>query len=164
MADEPEADNAPAAAQPAKAGKLKKIVLLVLPVLLLGGGAGWWFLRPAPAEAKEEEEVSLEALGVLPMDAFLVNLTDEGGNRFLKATIQLVFETQEDADLVKESEPLKSHARSVVLELLTEQSAPDLVTAEGKSKLKDAIKTKVSSVLTKHKVVDVLFSEFVVQF
>jgi len=39
-----------------------------------------------------------------------------------------------------------------------------LVTTEGKKKLKEAIAAAVAKVLKKQKVVDVLFSEFVVQF
>jgi flagellar basal body-associated protein FliL len=56
------------------------------------------------------------------------------------------------------------HTRSAILELLTEQNAPALITVEGKQKLKDAVKAHVAKLLAKYKVVDVLFSEFVVQF
>jgi len=48
--------------------------------------------------------------------------------------------------------------------MLTEQNAQALITTEGKQKLKDGVKTRVASVFGKLKVMDVLFSEFVVQF
>ena len=54
--------------------------------------------------------------------------------------------------------------RSAILELLTQQSAPALVTPEGKTALKDAIKARTNPLLADQKVLDVLFSEFVVQF
>jgi flagellar basal body-associated protein FliL len=57
-----------------------------------------------------------------------------------------------------------SRVRSDVLELLTEQQAPTLVTAEGKLALKNAIKERAAHALDHTKVIDVLFSEFVVQF
>jgi flagellar basal body-associated protein FliL len=56
------------------------------------------------------------------------------------------------------------HLRSAILELLTLESAPVLVTPEGKETLKKKIKARTSELLKDQKVIDVLFSEFVVQF
>ena len=157
-----EEQTTPDAAVRKKGGGLKKLVLIAVPVLALAGGAAWWFLGSARTEAKEE--VGIEERGVVPFETFLVNLADPGGNRFLKVTLQLVVESEAEAKLIEENPALMGHARSTILELLTEQHAPALITPEGKQQLKDAIKTQVSKVLAKQKVVDVLFSEFVVQF
>ena len=51
-----------------------------------------------------------------------------------------------------------------ILELLSEQNAQALVTTDGKQKMKASVKTAADNVLKKFKVIDVLFSEFVVQF
>jgi flagellar basal body-associated protein FliL len=51
-----------------------------------------------------------------------------------------------------------------VLELLSERTAEDLVTAEGKSGLKLAIAAGAGEILRGTQVTDVLFTEFVVQF
>jgi flagellar basal body-associated protein FliL len=48
--------------------------------------------------------------------------------------------------------------------VLTVQNAPALVTPDGKSALKQAIKERTSPLVPGKKVLDVLFSEFVVQF
>jgi len=48
--------------------------------------------------------------------------------------------------------------------LLTTQKSTDLVTPEGKLALKEAIKLRVAADVPDQKVLDVLFSEFVVQF
>jgi len=149
-------------ARPRKGG-FKKILVLGLPMLVIAGGGGWWFLSGSGAKA-EAEEVRLEERGIVPLETFLVNLSDPGGNRFLKVTLQLVLDSEAAAKEVSDSAALMGHARSAILELLTEQNAQALVTSAGKAKLRDAIKARVAGLLKKQKVLDVLFSEFVVQF
>ena len=153
-----------AAGKPARrGGGFKRLIFIALPVLGLLGGGAWWFLGGSSGTV-QAEEVKIEERGIVPFETFLVNLTDPGGNRFLKCTLQLVFASEAEAKHVADNEALMGHARSAILELLTEQNAPALITAEGKQKLKDAVKAHVAKVLAKYKVVDVLFSEFVVQF
>jgi flagellar protein FliL len=159
MADTP--TDAPAPQPKKKSGLLIKLIVGLVVLGTAGGGAAWWFLG-SKAEAKSEP--ALEERGLVTFDTFLVNLADEGGNRFLKANIQLVVESAERAKHIQETPVLASHLRSAMLELLTEQSAPKLVTAEGKEALKKSIKEHVAPILGGEKVVDVLFSEFVVQF
>src|SRR5262245_65572199 len=118
-----------------KGGGMKKVLLLVLPLLLIVAGGGWWLLRGSNAEAKEEN-LHIEERGVVPLETFLVNLSDPGGNRFLKATLQLVFKDEAEAKAVEQNPALIGHVRSSILELLTEQQAQTLVTADGKQKLK----------------------------
>lgn len=153
------ADAAPA--PKAKRGGGRKLIMLLLPVLLLGGGAFFFLGGGDKAAAKE---IAIEHRGMAAFETFLVNLSDPGGNRFLKVTLQLAFASESEAKAVADSVPVMGHLRSAILELLTEQKAPALITAEGKASLKEAIKTKVATILTTQKVLDVLFSEFVVQF
>lgn len=147
-----------------KSGGLLKIIIAAVVVLALGGGAAWYFLRGGPAEAKEKAAPPLAERGLVTFEPFLVNLADEGGNRFLKANIQLVVESAEEAKHVEETPVIGGHLRSAILELLTQQTAPVLVTTEGKEALKHAIKEHTAPVLGEDKVLDVLFAEFVVQF
>lgn len=171
-----------------KGGGMKKIIIAVAAVAVLGGGGGWYYLHQkaaaaaaaaAEAEAepeggeaakptkakpkKKKPEVPLEERGLVPFEPFLVNLADEGGNRFLKVTVQVIVENEEEAKKIEEKKVLAMNARSAVLELLTEQFADHLITSDGKKELKEGIKERVSEAL-EQEVVDVLFSEFVVQF
>lgn len=158
----PVGDEKPAKAK--KKGK-SKLPLIIAAVVVLGGGGGgawWWMNRGAAAAAPVE--VPLSERGLLTFEPFMVNLADEGGSRFLKANIQLVLGDPEQALHVTETPVLLSRARSEILELLTEQEAPTLVTADGKKALKAAIKERAAHALEHTEVVDVLFSEFVVQF
>jgi flagellar FliL protein len=155
----PVSDDKPAK----KKGKSKLPLILVLLVVLGGGGGGaWWWMNRGAAAAPVE--VPLAERGLLTFEPFMVNLADEGGSRFLKANIQLVLEDQAKALHASETPVVLSRVRSDILELLTEQNAPDLVTPEGKQKLKAAIKDKAAHALEHTEVIDVLFSEFVVQF
>ena len=153
---------------------VKKILLFVTLGLVLTGGAGggawWWFHRAeaaAPADGHAtaaKAEVDSSDSGVLVMDPFLVNLADQDFPRFLRATLRLIVADKEHAEHLAEDEVAKARIRSVVLELLTTQKSTVLVTPEGKTALKKSILSATSKILTEAKVVDVLFSEFVVQF
>ena len=154
---------------------MKKILLFATLGLVLAGGGGagawWWFHRAeaaAPADghgpATEAEALDPSDSGVLVMDPFLVNLSDQDAPRFLRATLRLVVADREHAEHLAEDEVAKARVRSAILELLTTQKSTDLVTPEGKAALKKGIVGATGAILTEAKVVDVLFSEFVVQF
>ena len=59
---------------------------------------------------------------------------------------------------------MSMQARAIILELLSLQLADTLVTPEGKIALRQAIAERVADALHEIEVVDVLFSDFVVQF
>jgi flagellar FliL protein len=164
MADQPEPQETPAPPPKKKGGLLKWVLMLALVFVLGGAGAAWWVLGGSPTEAAEATEPALETRGVFAFEPFLVNLADDGHQRFLKTTISLVVETPEAAKHIEENPVIVAHVRSAMLEVLTQQNAPALVTPAGKTALKAAIKARVAPLLGDKKVVDVLFSEFVVQF
>ena len=149
-------------AKPQKQSKLV-VVLLVLVVLLLaggGGGAYWIFTHRGVAAAAPPPPDP----GIVAFDPFVVNLSDPGGTRFLRVTLRLVVDDQKHAKEMEEDELGRMRVRSAILELLTQQTADHLVTPEGKTELKTAIAERAAHALHKTKVVDVLFTEFVVQF
>jgi flagellar FliL protein len=156
---------------------VKKILIFATLFLVLAGGGGagawWWFHRAeaeaAPADghapaAKVEPEHDPSDSGVLVMEPFLVNLADQDSPRFLRATLRLVVADKEHAEHLAEDEVAKARIRSAILELLTTQKSTDLVTPDGKAALKKSILGATGKMLKEAKVVDVLFSEFVVQF
>lgn len=150
-------------AAPKKRGR-GLIVLLLLAALGAGGGGAYWWLSRTPGLEAAPREVPLSARGLVPLDTFMVNLADGGGTRFLKCSLQLVLDSPRSADTVTATPVVVSRVRSEILELLTEQTATELVTTEGKAALKTAIAARLEPVLEGGKVIDVLFSEFVVQF
>ena len=132
-------------------------------VLLAGGGGAFWYMRPAAAavDAAPAHDVKRGSIG---FDPFVVNLADAGGARFLRVSVRLVLDSLEGAEKVQKNDVALVRVRSAVLELLTQQTADALVTAEGKAALKKLIAARADAVLDDTKVDDVLFSDFVVQF
>lgn len=159
MSDAPELQRVAPAAKKRTGGL---VLLLFVAMAAAGGGVYWWMSRGPVAAATVE--VPLSARGLVAFEPFMVNLADGGGSRYLKVTLRLVLENRAAADGVTSSEVIQSRVRSEILELLTEQTATALVTPEGKTALKQAITSRVEPILNGTKVIDVLFSEFVVQF
>lgn len=137
-------------------------LLIAVILLLLGGGAGggyWWYLQHQPVVAAPPPDP-----GIVTFEPFLVNLADSGTNRFLRLTLRLLVEGEAHALEIQEDEVAKAKVRSAILELLTMQQSETLTSREGKVALKKAIADSAKKALGGTKVVDVLFTEFVVQF
>ncbi len=152
----------PPPAAPAK--KSRTLLLIVLGVVLLGGGGAgtYWAMRPAaPGDATPAEEEAHEPPAIVNLDPFVVNLADTEGSRFLRVTMGLVVEGEEAAKEFGEDAVNRLKVRSAILEMLAQQTAEDLTTVDGKTRLKAAIAKQSSS--DHLKVSDVLFSEFIVQ-
>lgn len=164
-----------------KSGLLKWIVIGVAAALLLGAGgaAGWWFFlrTPPPVEgadgegdaegapAAEKAEPSKPAGdGIIAMDQFLVNLADKDASRFVRVKLSLVVESKKEGDELSKDEVAKARLRSAILEALTLQTSDKLVTPEGKTELKKTITERANRALGGKKVLDVLFTDLVVQF
>ena len=175
-----------AAKSPEATTKKGKLPLIIGLVVLLGGGGGggsWWITKQKAAAATEAEaghggaakkdghgaagaegEAVAEGGALLALDVFTVNLADTEAQRFLRTDVQLVIDA--DEAVAKELEEAKLpvvRVRSAVLELLSSQKAADIATPEGKEALKKAIAEKAAKALH-HEVLDVLFSDFVIQF
>jgi flagellar FliL protein len=163
--------SAPAAApaeEAAKGGGKKKPLIIGVAVLALAGGGYYYKTQAAHAEGAEaeheEKAVSPKERGLVAFDPFVANLADEGGRRFVRVTVQLVVGTAEQAAEMTETPVLAMQARAIILELLGMQLADTVVTPEGKVALRQAIAERIAEVLHEIEVVDVLFSDFVVQF
>jgi len=162
------------AAVPAPKGKKSVLVIGLAAVLVLGGiggGAFWWTNRAQAAEpgasthaAAAADHADSKNHGIVVFDPFVVNLADAGVSRFLRVKVQLVVSGVAKAEEMTKSAVDQSRARSLILELLTTQTSDVLVTPDGKAALKKAIAEQVGHALSHIEIVDVLFSDFVVQF
>ena len=162
-----------------KRGKLPIVIGLVVVLAGAGGGYFWWAKQQAVKAAEsadksghdgtasagdgEHEEKSGHGV-LLPLDTFTVNLADKDATRFLRTNEQLELEVEEDVlkELEHEKVPIV-RARAAVLELLAEQTSDVINTPAGKEVLKKDIQARAGKALH-HKVSDVLFSDFVIQF
>jgi flagellar FliL protein len=98
---------------------------------------------------------------ILSLDPFLVNLADANESRFLKTTFQLGLAE----DLEEEGKDSISIAamRDSIITLLSSKTAEQILTSQGKDKLREEIRSRVNAISPKIKVVEVYIVDFVVQ-
>jgi len=154
---------APAAAAPRRRKRLT-LILIAVAALAVVGLAGFPFVYRAGTHAGEKPaEVSHEhGGGLVPVEPMLVNLADRDTQRFAKVTVRLVVGTKAEAEEIAEDDLRQAKLRSAILELLAQQTAAGLATAEGRTALKHAVADHAAHAL-RLKVQDVLFTDLVVQ-
>jgi flagellar FliL protein len=138
----PEAGEAGDAAKPAKSKKMLIIGLVAVLVLALGGGGAFFYISKQRAAAEEGEDAApakaasragpKTAPAYLPLDNMVVNLSDPGGERV--AQVGITFEVL-DAHAVDTVKAFLPTIRSGVLMLISQRTAEELLTQEGKQKL-----------------------------
>jgi len=167
MAAEKDPDQAAEKEAPAKkgGGTLKLILILVgVAAVLGGGGAGAYLMlsggkeeaqaKPAKADAPPPKVLNME------LDPFLVNLADPGGSHYLKATLTLELEDESAEQWINGRLP---RVRDRVLLLLSSKESAELLSAEGKFRLRDDVLRAVNDLMGKKRVTAVYLTEFVVQ-
>lgn len=160
---EEEKEQADAAPQ-SKKGSMKKLIIIGVAALLVGGGGfgGWWFFINKKGEdaASAEKETEVKPGVAHELEPFIVNLQGNGGKRLLKARIELEVN---DEEAVKALEGQTAQARDAILLLLTEKTADQVLTLDGKVELRTELLARVNQALEDIKVRNLYFTEFVVQ-
>jgi flagellar FliL protein len=160
----------------ASIGRMLVIVLLAI-VSSAGGGFISFVLinrtlnaqaRAAnPDRAKEAEQqriaAMLEKSAVLPLEPFVVNLADEDAARYLRIKISLLVDDKSKVAQIAANQPLQQKVRDVILQSLTAKTSQEIMNEEGKNKLRHELQDKVALYFRDPKVVDVMFTEFVIQ-
>ena len=172
------AEEKETAAEEPKGGKsFVKIIIIVLVILILllvlgvGGLIAWKkYIAPAIGMAlheggavakKEEGDTGGTTLGpMLPLEPFIVNLAEPGGKRFIKVTMEMELGSKElDAEFKNKLPQFKDH----IITVLSSKTMDEVITAEGKFKLKEEIMARINQNLKTGIVKNVFFTEFVVQ-
>lgn len=147
-------------AEPEKKSKSKLIIIIsVAMVVIVAGAIGGYFLMPK-AETKKPLPEKPVVLSVWPMDAFVVNIAETNGERYLKIVIQLEVS---DPGVGPELEQLKPRIRDSILDLLTPKTYKDLMDMSGKQRLREDIAGRINNILQRGKVTKVYFTDFVIQ-
>jgi len=147
------------------------IIVIVSSVVVLGGlGAGFFIMwqklsaigvQNVQASAKEAEKKAEVGMGpTFHLDPFIVNLADEGGQRFLRVTMELEVK---NAETVKQVEDHLPKIKDSILMILPTKKYADLHTVEGKIALRDQIMKKINGFLKGAPVTHIYFTEFVIQ-
>lgn len=144
-------------------GKKKKSLVMIGAVLGIVLLLGVFFIgQRVSAKSRHAQPARAESGPVLPLDEFLVNLADTGGDHFLKTTINLELYKSKG----KTPEGMKDQVpeiRDAILMTLSGKQRDELGPAAGRIKLKAEIKARVNSVLGENDVQEVYFTNFVTQ-
>lgn len=152
--------------------KILIILIGVMMILMLGLGGGlfmmWNKLSAMEAQVQgtnengQDSQVPVEELlgPIFPLDTFIVNLADKGGNRYLRLTIALELNSQE-----LESEVVKRlpQVRDSILTILPTKRFEDISSAKGKTALRDQMLERINGMLARGQITNIYFKEFVVQ-
>ncbi len=114
--------------------------------------------KEAPKETEKHDKLGM----IISLKPVVVNLIDEKGVRYLKMTMELEIDSEEEKAKAEVEKHVPQFRDSVIM-LLTSKRYEDIVTLDGKIKMRDEILARMNRFLKEHKVKNVYFSEFVVQ-
>ena len=169
MADE-KATEAAGSQEAPKKSKLMFFIILGVTIMLVGGGgffAYTKFMTHKPTAAGEEKKEeggkgeSGKAIGeILPLEPFVVNLADPSGKRYLKLKVELELENPDAAEKDKQVIP---KLRDTVIMLLTSLSFDEVMTPEGKIRIRDELLERFNQIMRPDRIKNIYFTDFVVQ-
>jgi len=136
-------------------------VAIVL-LLLAGGVAAWYHYTKVQASNTPNAGNGLPA-GVIHLDSFIVNLADEGQITYLRVSIDLGVDKV--PNVKKEGDggiPLAS-IRDAIISVLATRHSEELLTPEGKQKLKQDLIATLNNRIPELGVRDIYFTDFLVQ-
>lgn len=99
----------------------------------------------------------------MALDPFVVNLADSDSARYLRIKVSLMVDDKTKMAELQDNQALQVKLRDVILQTLTEKTAHDISDEEGKNKLRHEIQTKIEGYFKNPKLVDVMFTDFVIQ-
>ena len=150
------------------------IIIAVISLFLMGSvGAGFYVIWTKlsgitpPAEAagnaeaqKAEAEKPPQIGPMLDLNTFIVNLADEGVQRFLKTSISVEMSA---AEALEEATTRMPQIKDYIVTLLPTKKSAELLSAEGKQVLRNQLTEGLNRFLTKGKINALYFTDFVIQ-
>lgn len=172
-----EKKEAPPATAPAGGNKKKLIIIIIAAVLvlLLAGGGAFYFLvlNKKHAEGDDKKDgghkkekpipgaVQEGAIGpMIEIKEFIVNIISGDNSHYVKAAMSLELNNELAVEEVNKRMP---QIRDAVLLLISNKTMEELQDLQGKKQLKAELRAKINTFLTKGKVKDIYFTDFVVQ-
>jgi len=133
------------------------IAFSVFAVLVVAIGAGFWSTQRSGHEASEAG--SLQAKGTLHLDTFVINLADLQQRSYLRVGVDLAL----NHEISREETPPVAQVRDTILAVLSQAQVEDLLTANGKAKLKTDLLHALQERIPGLGVEEVYFTEFLIQ-
>ena len=163
---EPETAAPPTPEPPKKKSKMT-LVVVALAVLLLGAGGffAFKFLYGSKSQSQKSasENPTEKIKSMMNLEPFLVNLADPDATRFVKVTFRLGLDQAKLGEEYASDPVILTATRDRILTLLSQKTSDDILSAEGKQKLREEILKKINPILPKGRIVEVFIMDFVVQ-
>jgi flagellar FliL protein len=165
---EKEATTAASGKNSPRKPRSKGITTAAVATLAIGFGIWWGFVRPRDVDSASRVGAA-SARAVVPLEAFTVNLADHEEGRFLRATLALSVEGQLPTIARGENKPVETAQvsmatiRDSIITVLAQCKSDELLTPEGKAKLKADLISSLNRDVPELRVRDVFFTEFLVQ-
>jgi flagellar FliL protein len=167
-----------AAAPPAQSsGNKAPILLIALAVInmLVVAGVGFMLVKgkqkenaepkidhvikgEAEAQKKDATEEKVTIGRVIPLETFIINLSGSKGRRIAKVNMEMELQGE---DVQTEIDRRKAQIRDIIIIILSSKTYDEVSNREGKDLLKNEIKDTLNAFLTKGKIVNVYFTEFI---
>lgn len=166
----PEAAPAPAAGQ-------KPILFIALAIvnMLVVAGVGFMLYKSRQEEAKKptldqvvegeahtkdaEDHAEKEFVGkVVPLETFIVNMAQSKGRKVVKVNMELELD---EGEVAGEIEKRKPQIRDIIIITLSSKTFDEVSSREGKENLRVEIKDTINNFLTKGKIRNVFFTDFI---
>lgn len=143
-----------------------KIIAVLFLVIILAAGTSYIAVRfflgteIGGEEATENSDNQSEIFPVFEQQNFAVKLMDEGHPHYIKTSIVLAMD---DVKLTKELQQRVPQIRDTIITILRNKYSSDLDCVEGTQKLKEEIKDEINSYLKDGKIVEIYFTDIVIQ-
>jgi flagellar FliL protein len=147
-----------------------KLIIGAIVLLVIAGGLAIWaypyFMGKQDSNPSAKEETAPESKheqvkATLALEPFLVNLADTEDVRFVKATFQLGLEKEPGE--YGDSDVAVAAMRDSIISLLSTKTAEQILTPQGKDKLREEIRSQIGAVTPDVKILEVYIVDFVVQ-
>jgi flagellar protein FliL len=141
------------------AGRAKPVGFAIAFVVLAGLGIWYWVHRGADSTAGQSDQPA-GVKSTLHLETFVLNLSDADQRAYLRVGIDLGLNKE-----MKHGEESATIAqvRDTILGVLAQGKVDDLLTAEGKTKLKENLAQALQQRMPQLGVEDVYFTEFLIQ-
>ena len=128
---------------------MKKVIFLLLITALIGGGVAIYFYQ------KKSETSIINSFKIMELEPVVINLAD---GHYIR--IAIAIEYSGDEEELRNKLPV---INDILITTVGAMSSKELVSPEGKEVLKENLLLKLNSVLTKTKVRNIFYREFIIQ-
>lgn len=161
-----------------KGGLIKIIIIAVVALIIVIGGvfAYLTFFSGSGSNATtENQETAADPLAVEPaqksnaeagimydLPAFIVNLTDPSGAKYLRVAITVEVPPKNEK-LMLEIEQKLPKIKDAIIRILSSKTVEEVSTDQGKISLKNEIERRTNSLLANGRLMDIYLTEFIIQ-